>query len=281
MEIDEKISRLAESKGNFSNDWVATVILESNDKWNNNYRMKVLTQIVDSILKRTTGDGVILFPGGWFSADEEEAKVLYNWVEKNIKNILIKIQRNVKVCLGIDGRLTKDQIGICISKHGIEAIGRKFYPAPGEMDVELAHDHLSQEEGKSRIFELNGKKFFICACYDSFGIKKKDIPNFGIDVILDLVHVFYSEGDGSGDAYFAKFGFAGVSKHWNCHVFGAVVFLNRNIPENWPSGVYWSQGNKRTKKWRYQDNPIKPRTEFNLKIKEGIASVRIFNIEII
>jgi len=205
---------------------------------------------------------------------------------KNVRGILGKKERNIVVCLGIDGRVAqyaRDQIGIAISKRGIEAIGRKFHPAPDDRGhIELAKDHLSKEENKSRVFDLNERKFFLCACYDSFGIKQKGIPNFGIHVVLDLVHGFYPKGKGgSGDVYFAKHGFAGASKEWGCLVFGAAVFFDRKIPERWPSGVYWNQASKSTQKWKYADNPIEPQKEPKLEIKEGVASVRIYNLEII
>lgn len=281
-----KFRDLIENRRKRSCSWVATVILQSNGKYSNDERLKVLSQIVDLVTKEMDGDGVILFPGGWFNANKQEARNLNKWVEINVRDTLSEKERNIIVSLGIDGRVSqyaKDQIGIAISKKGIEAIGRKFHPAPQEKGhVELAKDHLSKEENKSRVFDLNGRKYFLCACYDSFGIKKKRIHNFGIDVILDLVHGFYPKGeDGSGDVYFAKHGFAGASKEWDCLVFGAAVFFNREIPERWPSGVYWNQGGKSTQKWRYEDNPIKPQVEFEVSIKEGVALVRIYNIEAI
>ena len=281
-----KFRDLIENRRKRSCSWVATVILQSNGKYSNDERLKVLSQIVDLVTKEMDGDGVILFPGGWFNANKQEARNLNKWVERNVRDILSEKERNIIVSLGIDGRVgqyAKDQIGIAISKKGIEAIGRKFHPAPQEKGhVELAKDHLSKEENKSRVFDLNGRKYFLCACYDSFGIKKKRIHNFGIDVILDLVHGFYPKGeDGSGDVYFAKHGFAGASKEWDCLVFGAAVFFNREISERWPSGVYWNQGGKSTQKWRYEDNPIKPQVEFEVSIKEGVALVRIYNIEAI
>lgn len=281
-----KFRDLIENRRKRSCSWVATVILQSNGKYSNDERLKVLSQIVDLVTKEMDGDGVILFPGGWFNANKQEARNLNKWVEINVRDTLSEKERNIIVSLGIDGRVgqyAKDQIGIAISKKGIEAIGRKFHPAPQEKGhVELAKDHLSKEENKSRVFDLNGRKYFLCACYDSFGIKKKRIHNFGIDVILDLVHGFYPKGeDGSGDVYFAKHGFAGASKEWDCLVFGAAVFFNREIPERWPSGVYWNQGGKSTQKWRYEDNPIKPQVEFEVSIKEGVALVRIYNIEAI
>ena len=195
-------------------------------------------------------------------------------------------ERNIVVCIGVDGRVTqyaKDQIGIAISKKGIEAIGRKFHSAPQEKGhVELADDYLSKEENKPRVFDLNGRNFFFSVCYDSFGIKQKKLSNPGIDIILDLVHGFNRKGEGgSGEVYFAKHGFAGASKKWECLVFGAAVFFNREIPERWPTGVYWNKGDMSTQRWRYEDNPIKPQTEFRKTIKEGTALVKIYNIDAI
>ena len=277
-----KFREFIENRRKKVSSWVATVILQSNGRFSNEERLEVLSQIADLVVEETDGDGVILFPGGWFSAGKQEARNLYKWVEENVRKILSRNERNIVVCLGIDGRVaeyTKDQIGIAISRKGIEAIGRKFHPAPQEKGhVELASNHLSKEENKSRVFNLNGKKYFLCACYDSFGIEQKGIPNFGIDVILDLVHHFYKPGKGpSGAFYFSRDGFAAASKHWACPVFGAVVFFDRD-PKNWPSGVYWNQGDKDIKKWRYADNPIKPKVKFELSIKEGVASVRVYSL---
>ncbi len=267
-------------KNNQSSDWVATIILQSNGFISNEIRLLELSKIVSQTLKNTNGDGVIIFPGGWFNSEKEEAKSLYDWVENQLRDLLNINNRKIIVSLGIDGRVfhhAEDQIGIAISKNGIEAIGRKFYPAPQEEGyVKLAMDSLSKEENKPRIFELNGRKYFICACYDSFGVRKKRIPRHG-DIILDLVHGFYSKGEGnSGEVYFAKHGFAGASKEWDSLVFGAAIFFNRKIPNNWPSGVYWDQGDKSTQKWSYKDNPIVPLEEFELEIPEGKALVRIF-----
>lgn len=175
------------------------------------------------------------------------------------------------------------QIAIAVSKGGIDAIGRKFHPSPQEVEhVELAKDYLYEEDGKSRVFELNGVKYFMCVCYDSYGVRHKNLPNPNVDVVLNLVHCFYPRGVGpSGDTYFARHGFAGAAKQWDCPVFGAAVFFDRNIPERWPSGVYWNQGDKSTQKWQYKDNPVKSQNEFEVNIKEGIALVKIYDLEVI
>ena len=266
-----------------SKEWIATVVLQSNEKYSNEERMNVLSKVVESILEKSSGNGVILFPGGIFSTGENEAKTYYNEVEETVKNILSKTERNIVVCAGIDGSVDTEgyshgQIGIAVSKKGIDAIGRKFHPAPQEKEhVKLADDASCKEDGKSRIFTLNGIKYYMCVCYDSYGIRQKNLTNPGVDIVLNLVHCFYSRGEGpSGESYFARHGFAGASKQWSCPTFGAAVFFNREIPERWPTGVYWNQGNKSTTEWKYEDNPLKYPKEFKGDISEGIALVRIY-----
>lgn len=275
-----KFKNLIENKRRDCN-WVATVVLQSSKKYNNDERLKTLSQIIKNMLQNTKGDGVILFPAGWLNAGKtRKAKNLYNRTATSVKNILGKKKRNIAIALGIDGRDEEDQIAIAISKKGIEAIGRKFHPTKEEKSyLDRAKDYLSPEDNQSRIFSLNGKKYFLCVCYDSFGIRQEELPNIGIDVILNHVHRFNPKGKpSSGEVYFAKNGFAGASKAWNCLVFGAAVFFNREVPERWPTGVSWNCGNKSVQKWSYDDNPIKPESLFTMKVKEGIAHIRIYNM---
>ncbi|MCW7076637.1 MAG: hypothetical protein OCU18_05020 [Candidatus Syntrophoarchaeum sp.] len=282
-----RFKNIIEGRRKDLNGWVATVILQSDSdsEYSNDDRMEELRTIVDQIVKEISGDGVILFPGGWFYTEEKEPSTIYNWAEEQIRDILIGIEEKIIVCIGIDGSVDKegyshDQIGIAVSKNGIDAMGRKFHPAPQEMGyVKFAPNYLSKEDSKSRIFELNGVKYFMCVCYDTYGIRHKNLPNPDVDVVLNLVHCFYPVGKGpSGASYFAKHGFAGASKRWKCPVFGAAVFFNRGILENWPTGVYWNQGDKSTQKWRYEDNPIEFENKFEISIKEGTALIRIYNL---
>ena len=268
-------------------NWIGTVILQSSEE-NPTYkdRLEELIQIIDSTVEKIEGDGIILFPAGWFNTNSKEARTLYEKVERDVSKALGKYDRNILVCVGIDGRIekinrsniAKDQIGIAVSKRGIEAIGRKFHPTNEEKGyIQIAGGKLSKEEGKSRIFELNGKKYYICVCYDIFGIKHLKLVNPGVDFVLNLIHRFNPKGaGGSGEIYFAKHGLAGASKQWNCPAFGAVVFFNRSIPENWPSGVYWTKGEESTQYWSYRDNPVYSKKRFRIIVKEGIASVRIY-----
>ncbi len=77
-----------------------------------------------------------------------------------------------------------------------------------------------------------------------FGIKNQNIKNPGVTGLIELAHCFYPKGLGpSGEPYFARHGFAGASRQWNCPVFGTGVFFDREVPERWPTGVMWNQGN--------------------------------------
>jgi len=357
------------------NGWVATVVLQSDSDsdYSNDDRMRELCTIVDRIAKETSGDGVILFPGGWFYTGKDEPRTIYDWAEPQIKDILGAMEAHIIVCIGIDGSVgylfnwdnvpgddskgllryltteygidwtndaeicksddgktmhiskdensveitigdgekatlkigdggthdlqakeedeklnihmegnyAGDQIGLAVDRDGIKAIGRKFHPAPQEMGhIKLAEGCLSEEDDKSRIFELNGVKYFMCVCYDSYGIRHKNLSNPDVDVVLDLVHSVYPAGEGSsGASYFAKHGLAGASKQWKCLVFGAVVFFRRRILENWPTGVYWNRGDVSTVNWGYADNPIKYGDKFKIDIKEGLALIRIYDLE--
>ena len=275
------------------NGWVATVTLQSDDDkdYPHNERMRALSEIVDRISRETHGDGVILFPGGWFCTGKDKPSTIYNWAEKRIRSVLREMEAHIFVCVGIDGSVGADlgniQIGLAVDKDNIKAMGRKFHPAPQELGcVELAKNYLSEDDGKSRIFELNGVKYFMCVCYDIYGIRHKNLPNPCVDVVLNLVHCFYLPGKGpSGASYFARHGFAGASRKWGCPVFGTAVFFKRDILENWPTGVYWNQGNKNTVNWGYTDNPVMPKDYFYLKIKkdrsnanEDIALVKIYDL---
>jgi hypothetical protein len=278
--------------------WVATVLLGSNARFgqtDNDIRKKALDTILDKTLKRTRGNGVILFPGGYLNSGKEKANGIFEFVTNHLTEELRKLKRNIIVCLGIDGRLgrgypkdfPKDQLAIAVSRKGIIAVGRKFNPYKEEEEkICSASTHKSLEDGRSRIFSLDGKRFFLAVCYDVFGLKK--LPNPGVDIILNAIHQFTPIcecerepckcGAAAGDVDFARKGLAGASRKWNCPVFGSVVFFKRDIPPRWPSGVRWNQGEKSVKEWKYRDNPIRTEDEFELSIKEGVALVRIYSI---
>jgi hypothetical protein len=43
---------------------------------------------------------------------------------------------------------------------------------------------------------------------------------------------------------------------WHCPAFGTAVFFNREIPENWPTGVLWYGEGQSVKAFKYQDNTM-------------------------
>jgi hypothetical protein len=247
-------------------------------KHHNGERLAVLSEVVNTIIERSTGDGIILFPAGMIYTEDKAPSTFYDRIQETLIPVLKQTNDHVIVCIGVDS--ARDQIAIAVDKTGIIAKGRKFYASPGDSQIKLAPGVLSEEDGKSRIFALNGTRYYLCVCYDTYGLRHKDLHNNEVDVVLNMVHAFYPKGEGpSGEPYFAKHGFAGASKQCGCLVFGAAVFFNRKIPPLWPTGVYWNQGDKSTIFWKYSDNPIKPAVTFEpITIEEGLALVRRYNL---
>ncbi len=270
---------------------IATVCLRSDGYPGNDRRMDSLRGIIHCLADQISGDCVILFPAGWFSSDDS-ARGLYSWVEDGVRDAIAKMAGNVVVCVGVDGRFqrldgrlasyARAQMALAIDSRGIEAIARKFYPAPPEKGhIDLASDADATEDGKKRVFGLGGRTCFMCVCYDCFGLRKSNVRNsVGADIVLDCVHGFYPKGSGaSGDTYFARHGLAGASKQWGCPVFAAAVFFERDIPPLWPTGVYWVLGDISTQRWRYTDNPLVPMERLTLPTTEGHALLSIYDLE--
>ncbi|KKH48728.1 hypothetical protein [Methanosarcina sp. 1.H.A.2.2] len=292
------------SPGINNSNWISTVILKLDEKQRdkneikNEIHFQILSDVICCILSKVEGDGIILFPAGWINAGEDRAKELYDKTVECITSVLKKEKRNVFVCIGIDGNhkdgLTCDQIALAIDKSGIRARGRKFYPTEKEEKYEdlvknnFAKNYLVEEDGYSRIFPLNGIRYYLSVCYDIFGLKEDGIENKNTDVILNLVHCFcpkgskdmkYEEGKSgvsSGDSYYARHGFGSASKKWACPVFGAAVFYGRKVPERWPSGVMWNAGDKSTQKCKYEEISLQPAERFERNINGCTAHIRIY-----
>ena len=243
--------------------WVATVLWEQRqgEGHDNEERLRILCTSLEEIRAGQPDDGVILFPGGWFQGGEQEPRHLYSWAESRVCPVIKRIGQNTAVCVGIDGRGYLDQVGLALSGKGITALGRKFCPTVGECQegVTAAADHLCQEDGVSRLFTLNGQRFYVAVCNDVFGISRCGLEKPGVDAVLALVHQFWPKGAGmSGDVDFARKGFGGASRQWGCPVYGAVVFNDRPVPARWPSGLLWDKGSASVKTWKYADNPLRP-----------------------
>ncbi len=69
-----------------------------------------------------------------------------------------------------------DQLAIAVNKDEIVALGRKFFPTNYEKDkIQYAENAFSQELNYFRIFKVHEKQFYLAVCYDTFGIKHKNI----------------------------------------------------------------------------------------------------------
>lgn len=292
-----------------NSNWISTVILKLDrghsysEEISKEINFQILSDVVCHILSKVEGDGIILFPAGLINADKDRAKA-YSETVRHITPLLNKENRNVFVCIGIVGNqkdsFYEDQIALTIGKNGIQAIGRKFYPTKKEENyVNPAGNYLVKEDDYSRIFALNGVRYYLSVCYDIFGLKKDGMENKNTDVILNLVGSFlpkgskekdnkdmkYEEGKSgvsSGDSYYARHGFGGASKKWACPVFGAAVFFGREVPKRWPSGVMWNAGDKSTKYCTYSEISLQPTISlqlpdrFNENINECTAHIRIY-----
>lgn len=234
-----------------------------NQPWNRQ-RMSTLKHILTAY---TTYD-VILFPAGYFCLRKyTEQKILS--LSQGISATLKKIKSNSIVCFGIDCNQQADQLALAVNSEGILAAGRKFYPTDGERGViNTAQNYNDCELGHSRVFKVKQKCFYLAVCYDCFGIRHCNISNPGVNAILVCAHRFFNKGEGpSGDVDFARKGFAGASQQWQCPVFGTAVFFKRKIPENWPTGVFWTE-RQNVRYFKYQDNLLHWANKKEIKDKE-------------
>ena len=134
------------------------------------------------------------------------------------------------------------------------------YPTAEEKgNILTAEAFDTTEIGYRRNFSVKNKKVYLAVCYDCFGIRHRNITNPGYDIVLTLAHRFHKKGEGpSGDVDFARKGFAGASRHWNCLVFGTATFFDREVSPSWPSGVLWSNPDASVKSFKYADNEFSP-----------------------
>jgi hypothetical protein len=239
----------------YSESWIATITLETSfgkDPHSNVSRCTLLCQISEAILGKTEGDGIILFPAGWFNIGKERiTEKVYNRIVSSFQPVLARYEpRRIILVIGIDGFQDnsgndRDQVAIAVDKTGIVALARKFFPTEEDVDfcLENAPDHLALECRRTRIFELKGWEFFIAVCNDiNAGHRtnlKKD-GEFHFDVILNPIHKF-EKGNSISD--FLRKGLGLESAHYRCPVFGSVKFINHyQITPSWRTGIYWPFG---------------------------------------
>jgi hypothetical protein len=229
------------------------------------YRDDILTKVVQTFGK----EDIILFPAGFYRFPVLDPAT-ENRIVDDIRKLLSNTESNATVCLGIDaddnGKGKNEQFAIAINKC-IVAKGRKFYPAKRvkedgkgkeKENVQIAESFNSKEAGYERVFECKGKRFYLAVCYDVYGIRHRKIANPGVDAVLNPVHFFTLEKEGSGFSYCVRYGFGGASLHWGCPVFGAAVFFEREVPEKWQSGFLCRNKIENLQSIKYSDNGLKP-----------------------
>jgi len=279
--------------------WIATVTLQTvNDKFPDSSpqknatqikdRMAALLRIISKISSESQGDGVILFPGGWFHNGREPADFLFPFIEGKIKRNLKKIPAHIVVCLGIDGSMDEegydvDQLAIAVDKAGIIATCRKFHvlTKTERERVHLSPDYLHGYFGKPRIFSLNGVRFYPAICYDTYGPQQWNLVNPGADVILSHVHYFVPNNEigPKGVVDFVRKGFAGASAKWRCPVFGAAIFVRRQIPKSWRTGINFRTYSKSYLDSKIDENSLMPvKTLSDSNLIEGLVLIQIFDL---
>lgn len=282
---------------NKADNWIVTVTLRSDraaleekDPKYNGVRINELKLIISEILAQTRGDGVILFPGGWVHTGFEPAESIYPVLEGEIKQVLSMTDRDVIACVGVDGKYDRpleddpydqDQIAVAVSKSGIIAAGRKFYPTNEEerKHITLADSYLARQNGFPRTFDLNGTRYFLFVCYDIYGPRSDPdrYSNPGVDIGLNLIHRFCPKGEGpSQENYFPRYGFAGASKIWGIPIFGTGIYYRRDIPADWPTGVYWKPGGRVRCTYEEIALPV-DRSIGPISVPEGHVEVRVFS----
>jgi len=253
---------------------IVTAVVEQYSALDNKARTELLEKVIDA----SRGQDIVLLPAGYFQF-KDSPEYVYDYIVNKIKAFL-KGNKNLVVVIGLDCEIKESQMAIAVNYKGIMAIGRKVSPTADEKGkIKSADGFFNTEHGYNRIFKKKGKRLYLAVCYDVFGIKHQKVVNPNVDIVLGLVHDFYPLGKkGSGDVYFAKNVLAGCSKHWNVPVFGSVVYIRRVISKNFPTGVFWNQGNISTQFWRYDHNPIYYHKKVIVKSETELAELRFYKL---
>jgi hypothetical protein len=253
---------------------IVTGIIQTNEWFDNKSRLSFLSKIIQEIDKKAE---VLLLPAGFLVYEKFSINAL-KVIEKKISEMIHKYDMDLIICFGIDSGKGSDQLGVAISPKGIVAIGRKFYPASGEDDINKAKSPHEKEFGFNRTFSIKDMTFYLAVCYDSFGIKHLQPEKKGTTVILNLIHKFNPKGEGgSGDVDFARKGLACASRQWECPIYASTTFVHRPVKQiKWPSGVLWTKGKMSPQVWKYDDNPIKPIKEEYIETKNESIALREF-----
>jgi len=134
------------NKINPKENWVATITLEAKSGKEpelNPERIKDLKIIVTKILEETNGDGIVVFPAGFFNTGRDEIQCsFYNEISQSIQNALPDSDENIVIVAGIDGdedtqKNARDQVAIAVNKTNILSIARKHWPTDDDKGVRI------------------------------------------------------------------------------------------------------------------------------------------------
>ncbi len=220
-----------------------------------NWRGLIRTIVAAAQSQAAGASFLLLLPAGFVDAARKDPLPVCRGVAEEVAGLVGSAPEGSTVCFGVDGLDGRVQLGAAATGHGLVALGRKFYPAPGE-EIVAAESAFDMEQGYRRTFDFAGRSFYLSVCYDTFGLKKLGTPRAGVDGIVAMVHGFAAPGQpGSGAGYFARYGFAGASRAWGCPVYGAALFEGR-VQDRWPTAVLWDQGGMDSKRWTFARNPL-------------------------
>jgi len=233
---------------------VTSALLRTYGNDSNYRRLKLLDTALQTLAKPLSSSDILIFPAGFLKfQDEHEKSCLIFKVQELIRT-------DILICFGLDSSDSRHQISVVLSKNGIVAMGRKFFPTDYDKrnGMVKSEHYLDKENGRERIFTLKAKRIYIAVCNDIKGISALNLeqPQPRVDVVVDLIHGFNKKGVGSSPSYFART-MANSSQKWQCSVVGSAAFFNRDIPNNWPAGIRIKYRQEDMRRWNYENNILK------------------------
>jgi len=255
---------------------VGSVNISSNGEFSNETRLEDMFNVLNTVKA-----DLFVFPAGFFSVKDKEPYGSYGPLSFKIRKAL----DDETVTVGFDGQeqkhtWPKDQTTLAINSGGIIGAARKFFPTAGEKGkIITAKGPYEREYKHSRLFCVDNKLAYMAVCYDSFGLRKKSVPNHGASLITNHIHAFFPKEEGnSSDTYFVRHGLAGAAKVWDCPIVAAGVFFRRDVPKNWQAGVRWNKGDMSTMYWKYADNTLAPVNDVFLHTGEGYMRILSYDL---
>lgn len=247
----------------------ASLIIGTEDKdndwsYNNETRLGVLIRTLLKLDEIGRIPDLLVCPGGYFIADENNPEAKESEILNEIPNILLRLAKKTTVIAGFDtssGGLDLESV-IAVNSGGILKQVFKIFPAPYKADWgSKSYERLDLSYAKpnleDRIIRVKGKRILLTCCHDIFGVAgpspqlKKNLqsliterkPSFTIEevvanqpdqkkwrlrppeLVINCVHTF----DG-GPRYFTSKGWAKVCERTGLSVVSAVFYEKTKCP---------------------------------------------------